>query len=66
MAAQLTLEGARGVFPAAVQVVDDVGDFPAAAVDGHGDIIDDEVGLAVVRHRPAQEYAGEHVGDAGW
>jgi ribosomal protein L11 len=46
-ATQLSLELVRGVFAAAVAVVDDAGDLPAAAMHGHGDRVDDQIGLTV-------------------
>lgn len=40
------------------------GDVTTAAVHRHGDRIDDEIGLAVRRHRPADDKPDEHVGHA--
>jgi hypothetical protein len=59
--AQFTLEGVRGVFPAAVAVVNHARDVPAAALHGHRGGVDDQVGLAVTGHRPAQHHTAEHV-----
>ena len=51
--------------PSAVAVVNDAGHAPTAAVHGHRDGVDDQVGLAVAGHRPAQHLAAEHVDHAG-
>lgn len=62
--AQLPIQSVTGVLAAPVAVMDHPGDMPAAAVHGHANRVDDQVGLAVRRHRPADDQAAEDVGNA--
>lgn len=53
-------EGERGVLRSPVRVDDEPGGRSSAG-DGHRERVDDQLGLEVVTHRPADDLVGEHV-----